>query len=405
MGIQLDIKAELRKARGLSPEVPTEEGEGRLVRCRHLIKEAAYDAALFFGRTSFPDPIRYLTNYVHPIGSTKSLLLLPMCGNPILLLDIPWDVANARKMSWISDIRAFQDMNNRDAVFLGKQLYTVLSEFDLVGKKIAVCQDTMPVPLVRALFDEKSGASCVDEPGLWLRLVQSPSVYDSQMIRQTAAIADAVMATVIEHCQPGRSENEAVLAGYQVAAELGAEFLHNCGTSTHINLGSGSTVLGNVRSFLHTARRFERGDMFWIDMLICYRGYYIDFDRTVVIGRPTSEQQELFDLCRRAYNAMVQELRAGTTGTKLSGAASEATCGSKFEIGNVWLGHSTGLVPAAAPFAARQEGGRVVDGQFYNLEPAVIVPGIGGASVEDCFYVKEDGCEAVTKTPLELFVC
>ncbi len=40
-----------------------------------------------------------------PLG--ELLLILPVEGDPILLVDQPWHVEEARRMSWIEDVRSY----------------------------------------------------------------------------------------------------------------------------------------------------------------------------------------------------------------------------------------------------------------------------------------------------------
>ena len=49
---------------------------------------------------------RYLAGYVHVFPGASSLLVIPLEGTPVLLIDQPWHLEEASRMSWIEDVRA-----------------------------------------------------------------------------------------------------------------------------------------------------------------------------------------------------------------------------------------------------------------------------------------------------------
>lgn len=396
---------EVRMALGFSPAVPAAEAQGRLARARDFTRARGLEAVLHFGNARYPDPVRYLANYVHPFGAATSFLLVQADGDPVLAIDRWWDLETAREMSWVRDVRAFTPVSvdeGRTQAFF-RELFL---EQKLETARIGICETDMPAVYRRVIHEALPTGSFTNGRGVWQDLVAHPTGFDVEMVRETAVIADEAMKAVLTACRPGQTEHQAALEGYRVVAEMGGEFLHNCGTSTHINIGSSSQIRGNVRSFLHTGRRLQRGDMFWVDMTVYYRGYSIDFDRTVSVGPPSAEQREVYQVCRAAYDALREALRAGRTGEEIYEAGMAVTRDTPFaeKINFVWLGHATGLAAAEAPFLAHAEKRRVVRGQLMNIEPGIFVPGIASSSLEDCFLVSEGLAEPLTRCSLDLHI-
>lgn len=398
---------ELRKAKGLSPEVPRAEVERRIKAVQALMAEEGFDGLFIYGSASTGDWVRYLSNYVHTFPPAQSFLVVPQRGGLILLIDCWWHQADAQEMSWAKEVRAFPHgrfaWQFKEFVRVFRQVGEDLS---LGRGKVGISPVDMPTFYDRALKEALPEAHFGDALDLWARLVESPSEFDAGMIRRTAAIGDAGMQAALESCREGVPEYEVCMESLRTMASLGAEFLHGAGNSTHINIGSTSRVISNVRPFLFTGRRLQRGDMFWVDLTISYGGYFVDFDRTVVIGEPSAKQREIYGVCRRMLDTMAGALRPGVTGSELFriglGVAKEAGYGDV--INHVYLGHGTGITTSERPYLTEGETKAVQAGRYINLEPGVFVPEVGSSSLEDVFFIKETGAEFVTQCKRDFHV-
>jgi Xaa-Pro aminopeptidase len=61
-------------------------------------------------------------------------------------------------------------------------------------------------------------------------------------------------------------------------------------------------------------RVIERGDFLLLDFGAQYHGYCSDITRTVVVGQPTAEQREVYEIVREANRIASSSVRAGMTG-------------------------------------------------------------------------------------------
>ena len=315
----LFIEGEIRKAKGLTPEVPEREWRERLARIRTLMDKEGFEALLIYGGASpHPDWIRYLSNYVQPFAFSGAFLFIDGKGGETLLIDSLWNLPDAKAMSWIEDVRAFPHGRYPWQFEEVRRLFgDLIREAGVARGRIGICSLEMPTLYYQALQAALPDAHLDDAVMVWSQVVASPSEFDKAMIGRTAEIADAGMRIAMDRCGEGACEYEACMEGLRTMASMGAEFLHGGGTSTHINIGSGSRVVGNVRPFLYTTRKLETGDMFWLDMTASYCGYYVDFDRTVCIGEPTPEQRRVYETCRSMYDALLGAIRPGATGAEV----------------------------------------------------------------------------------------
>jgi Xaa-Pro aminopeptidase len=408
MSLMLDFDAEVEKSRGRAPKPPAEEQEGRFRRAREAMAAQSLDALLLYGAADAnADSIRYLSGYVHVFPGASSLVLLPLEGEPILLIDQPWHLEEARKMAFVDDVRTYP---NPGRTWLADELRsTVRDAFASAGVdrgRVGLLPGATPLVYRDVLESAVPDATLANGTPVWAELVASPSEWDAANIRRTAQIADEGLAAAVEAAGAGVPEYEVCLRSLERMASLGAEFLHGSGASTHINIGSFSDVISNVRPFLFTGNRLEEGQMFWLDLSACFAGYYTDTDRTISVGQPTGEQQELYDVTAEMYRVLLDGAKAGVPGGELweKGNRVAVDAGLGDYLNHVYLGHTTGITTSSRPVVARGETAELAAGSFLNLEPGIFVPGLGSACIEDTVYVTDTGAEPINGFGLEIHV-
>lgn len=409
MSVVLNFDAEIEKSRGRAPKPPVGEQEGRFERARDAMSRRGLDALLVYGSAEVnADPIRYLSGYVHVFPSASSLLLVPLEGKPILLVDQPWHLDEARKMSFVEDVRPYP---NPGRTWLADELRTTIRDAFATAKlergRIGILGGGTPLvyrDVLEAAVPDTTLAA--EGAAVWADLVASPSEWDAENIRQTARVADAGLAAAVEVAGAGVPEYEVCLRSLEQMAGMGAEFLHGSGMSTHINIGSFSDVISNVRPFLFTGNVLEEGQMFWLDLSACYAGCYTDTDRTISVGEPTAEQRRLYDVTAEMYRVLLDGASAGVTGGDLweEGNRVASDAGLADYLNHVYLGHTTGITTSSRPVVAHGETAELVAGSFLNLEPGIFVPGVGSACIENTVYVTETGAEPINGFGLDIQV-
>ena len=400
----LDRAAELERSAGRAPKPPLEEQRGRLQRARAAMERHGLEGLVVYGSAGVnADPIRYLSGYVHVFPGASSLLLLPLDGDAVLLVDQGWHLDEARRMSFVDDVRALPAPGRTWlADELRRTVADALSATGLAEKRLGVFGAAMPIALAAPL----EGATTADAAPVWEELVASPSAYDADLIRKTARVADEGLAAAIEAAGAGVPEYEMCLAALERMAAEGAEFLHGSGYSTHVNIGSFSDVVSNVRPYLFTTRRLEEGQMFWLDLSASFEGCYTDTDRTISVGEPTPAQRELYEVTAEMYRVLLAGARPGVSGGDLWEAATRvaADAGHADHSNLVYLGHTTGITTSSRPVIAKGETAPIVEGSFLNVEPGIFVPGVGSACIENTLHVTESGARPINGYGLEIHV-
>ncbi len=402
--IPTSVEAELEKSAGRAPKPPADERRGRLQRVRAAMERHGIEGLVVYGSAGVnPDPIRYLSGYVHPFPGASSLLFVALDRDPVLLVDQDWHVEEARRMAFVEDVRSFPSPSRTWlADKLRGALRDALSATGLAEKHLGVFSAAMPLALDAAL---DAGAG-IDATPVWEDLVATPSDYDAVLIRQAAQVADEGLAAAVEASGRGTPEYEVCLAALERMAAAGAEFLHGSGYSTHVNIGSFSDVVSNVRPFLFSRRPLEEGQMFWLDLSASFEGCYTDTDRTISVGEPSAGQRELYEVTAEMYRVLVAEARPGVRGGDLWESANRVAVDAGYGASSnlVYLGHTTGITTSSRPVVAEGESATLRAGSFLNVEPGIFVPGVGSACIENTLHVTETGAIPINSFGIEIHV-
>lgn len=397
-----------QKATGVAPSIPDGERNRRLDRTRTRLEACGLNGLVVYGSgPTAPDAVRYLTGHVHVFPRSTSVFVLPVEGAPILLIDRSWYRAETREATELDDVRTVPASFHEDRRTLEATLETALADAGLTDKTVGLLNPSdCPAAFVDALKRAAPGVDTAAASSLWRDLVGSPTAYDRERIAEAAEIADAGLETVRSACRSGRSEQAVCFEALERMGELGAEFLHANAISTHIDIGSYSRGRSNLQPFLYTNTELEADEMFWVDLIVCHEGYYIDCDRTISIGDPTDEQRAVYDTCRAMYDAMVASIEPGVSGREIWQAGYDVAAEAGYEeyLNAIYLGHTTGPTVSEAPFVERTESRSIRSGQFLNVEPGLFVPGVGSACIENTIHVTDAGVEVLNETDLELHV-
>ncbi len=240
------------------------------------------------------------------------------------------------------------------------------------------------------------GAKFVDvsEAVQMARLVKDEGEVAS--IRTAAKIASRAFEEVLPEIRPGRRESE-------VAAELVYRMQRNgaSGASFRTIVGSGP----NSAEPHYTAgpRKIRKGDFIVIDFGARYRQYCSDVTRTVVVGRATEKQKDIYETVRRAQTAAMRTMRPRVKGKSVDAAARAVIDGSPYKGRFIHsLGHSLGL-------AVHDGGGLnpmsdlvLKKNMVFTNEPGIYLSGFGGVRIEDDVLITGSGARNLSTAPRDL---
>ncbi len=227
-----------------------------------------------------------------------------------------------------------------------------------------------------------------------LRMVKGPD--EIARLRESCAIADRALARLYGDIRPGVSEKE--------LAALLALYLVREGSDTKPY--GGILISGARTSLLHgipSDRLVEKGDLVLIDFGGQYKGYLADMTRTVVVGKATDEQKEVYAYERAMVEATLAAVRAGATAKEVFAASTRPIEGTRYYgYHYTGIGHGIGLFVHERPFLGPRSEDVLPEGAVMTVEPGIYIPGWGGVRIEDQILVTKDGYENFTSTTKEL---
>ncbi len=221
-----------------------------------------------------------------------------------------------------------------------------------------------------------------------LRAVKDES--ELTCIQQAAQIADAAFEHALKVLKVGMTERE-------LAWEIEA-FLRTHGADaiafTPIIVSGERTALPHGQP---SDRRLRKGDLVTMDLGAMVNGYCSDLTRTVVIGRPNSEQQKIYRAVWEAQQKAIESLVANQKGKKVDSIVREVL--DKHGFKKLFMhgtGHGVGLEVHESPSLGQRSKDVLKPNMVVTIEPGVYVPEFGGVRIEDLVLVTDSVPEVLT---------
>ena len=352
------------------------------------LRAARLDALL----VTQPANITYLTGLTASAGIVVVLTTPPGC---LLIVDSRY-ATTARALAPVTaglSVRVAPGALDADAA-------VQLSE--LKAQRVGVEADHLSVARFNQLNATlaASGGANILEPTeriiARLRAVKDPA--EIETLREAGRRISMVARRARTWIQPGRTERQIAAAVDAAMREAGFD---RPAFETIVASGP-NAALPHARP---TSRVVGDNEGVLLDFGGVYDGYCVDLTRTVHIGPMPDGFRRLFEAVREAQAAALGELRPGSLGAQVDGAARSVMVrhglGEAFGHGT---GHGLGLEvheePRISPLAPAGE--PLQAGMVVTIEPGAYVPGLGGVRIEDDVLVTEGGCELLTDVPIEL---
>lgn len=401
------VDGEPTPAEPLFASVSREEYRRRYKLLWREMDEAGFDALLVYGDSASNGGnlanVFYLTGYKDPLFS---YVLLRPGQEPALLISNPLYLPHARLMAAVESVEAL----GWDP---GKHLVDALTVAGVASGRIGLAgvrgiqQSSLPHEHMRRMTAELPRATWLDGTALVQSARRLKSAEEVRLLRRGAELTDATVEALYRDGCAGMSECQ--LAGLVYGAAFG---------------GGGEqrlTFIGSTRMdrpdlvFPRQSpaqRRIGAGDVVLTELSTGYGGYAGQIHRALVVGEPSPQYRELFDVAREVYDRSLEALGPGRTDEDLRRAAAPV-----IERSGVWtmdaLVHGWGLtiepprldVTARATIQRPQEPTVFAPGMVLVLQPHVLSQDRRrGLQLGSLVVITENGAEALQKYPME-WVC
>lgn len=215
-------------------------------------------------------------------------------------------------------------------------------------------------------------------------------------MRRSSRLNDEAVRRLIGTIREGDRESDLAGRYIQIGKELGAK-----GYSFPPLICFGANGAEPHHDTDDTSLR--EGDMIILDVGLDAGGYMSDMTRTVILGKATSEQREVYELVKSANEAGRKIAAPGVPLCEIDRAAREVI--EKGGYGKYFIhrtGHGIGLeVHEGADVSASS---KVVakEGMIFSVEPGIYLPNKFGVRIEDLVLITADGSETLNALPRDL---
>lgn len=179
-----------------------------------------------------------------------------------------------------------------------------------------------------------------------------------------------------------------------------------------VELGSDTMPYGNIlisgarTSLLHgipSAKAIEYGDFVLMDYGCQYKGYLSDMTRTLVVGKATDRQKEVYRLEQEMVKRMEEKMRPGATSKEVYDAGADVIRDTEyFQYHYTGVGHGIGMFVHEMPFLGPTHKYVLSDDTVMTCEPGIYIPGWGGVRIEDTLLIGPEKTVNLTPARKEL---
>ncbi len=223
------------------------------------------------------------------------------------------------------------------------------------------------------------------------RVIKSPA--EIALLQRANDITIAAYKAALSTLYDGMDQRELNAHIDQAYAVLGAR-------------GEAMVIFGQYTAFPHGSiqpQKLKEGDLVLVDDGCTVEGYQSDITRTVIFGKPSPRQRQVWDLERKAQDAALAAAKVGATCESVDAAArkviTDAGFGPGYKVPGLphRTGHGIGLDGHEWTYLVKGNKTKLQPGMCFSNEPTISIYGEFGVRLEDCMYITESGARMFTK--------
>ncbi|MDR2699738.1 MAG: Xaa-Pro peptidase family protein [Nitrososphaerota archaeon] len=319
--------------------------------------------------------------------------------NGAAALLIPQDGENVLYVSETNFEQAKHEVKNAkiEKMNRGENLFQKISQHTEISVKNKLSIDSISIEnwkILTKLVNNGNSLAVSSNIVKGLRAIKTSD--EIELIRKACKIADIGITTAYEIVEPGISEQE-VMAEVEYA--MRKQGSNGVAFETIVTSGANS-------AFPHgTCRRqtIMDGDLVVIDLGATVSYYRSDITRTIVAGKISGKQQEIYGTVKATQDLAIKAIRAGIKAAEIDTVARTIIGRTGFRDCFVHnLGHGIGLDVHEAPMLRPDSDDILEEGNVVTVEPGIYIVGFGGIRIEDTVLVTKDGAEKLTNAAYTL---
>jgi Xaa-Pro dipeptidase len=360
-----------------APAITDDERRTRISKAQRLMTERGIGAIVLEGGTS----MSYFVDVRWGLSERPFLLVIPAKGD-VAYVAPGFEEQRAREViKFSTDVRVWQEDEDATALVAG-----ILKDRGVAAAKIGV-DERVRFFIADALAKAAPASQIV---------IATPVTAGCRMIKSAAEIANMQYAMNITLA--AFKAGLATLHEGMTQGELGGNI-----TAAYRAMGASGAVsvsFGQYTAFPHGSiepQRLKDGDVVQIDDGVSWNGYQSDITRTVVFGKASQRQIDVWNLEHRAQAAAFAAAKVGATCESVDAAARKVITDGGFGPGYKVpglphrTGHGIGMDGHEWTNFVKGNTTKLEPGMCFSDEPMIAIYGEFGIRLEDCLYVTPDG--------------
>jgi Xaa-Pro aminopeptidase len=381
------------------PFIPREEFSLRLERLRALMERKGLAGILLTTGAN----LAYFTAYPSPAKSVPRpfFAVLPLRADPVFITQFG-HLEEARRYAWIADVRYYTQLSHAPVELLRESLGDCAALGGKVGMELGF-EQTLDISYAEftRLRDGLQGTQIEDASEMLWELRKIKSENEISCHRKACEITSHAYSATFPELHEGMTEMEI----YRI---MRRNLLDRGGEQVFLSITSGQ---GNYDFVTKTPeeRVVKRGDIIWLDAGCSVRGYWSDFSRTAVVGRPSPQQVHAQNIIHDLTMRAVALVKPGTPASAIAKFCFSELGKLDFAITSSIthraerVGHGIGLNMTEPPHVAPYDHTPLQPRMVITIEPGVATE-YGTFQAEEDLVVTTDGCEVLSQAERTLAV-
>lgn len=328
------------------------------------------------------DPVWYATG-LRAIGPTAVVIADDL--EPLLFVTPSWDLVRASESAAAAGIES----RGTDALFAS--IAAVAKDAGLVPSALGVVGAERLTTVSKAELDAVLGAGWADfdQPAREVAMIKDAA--EQELVRRASWIAEEGYRQALADVRPGMKE-------FEFAGRLDT-YMHQLGADDNFLLVSASRHNRSVHS--PSDRILAEGDLLLAEISPSYQGAFAQTCRTAVIGEPSKELSDSYELLRAAFSSGLAKCRPGTSMGEIVAAVNEPIEAAGFAefCRPPYMrtrGHGMGLGSPYPVSVATTTKVTLAAGMTFVLHPNQYLPTVGYLMCGDHLLITDDGAEVLS---------
>lgn len=392
-GLEANLASSIRRLEpmtdGIQP-ISVEERKARIARAQQLMAEQKMDAVFMEGTVS----CKYFVGMQWWQSERTFGLLIPAKG-PVAYVCPRFEEDRAKELinpAFGTELRCWEEDESPYQV-----IASLLRDTGAVHRRIGI-EERVRFFIADGIRKAAPEYEVVDATPVTAGCRMFKTAHEISLMQRANDVTIEAYKAAFATIRPG-------MAQAALAANITSAF-HKLGFN-----GGASVQVGRYSALPHgsiTPQTIQAGDIVMVDGGTSCEDYQSDITRTIVAGKPSRRQTEIWNLEKKAQDAAMAAARVGNTCEMVDAAAravlEEAGFGKGYKLPGLphRTGHGIGMEGHEWTNFVKGNKTIIQPGMCFSDEPTISIPGEFGIRLEDCLYITEDGPKFFTKQSVSI---